>query len=376
MKSEERNFQSAHEIGKICNSLLDRKVLCEFFLEISQSFIQSSAGFLYLLGANDQIWLETSIGSSDVKPEEIEKDAQSIVEKGRPVLRDKAILVPLLVRNTPIGAVCFFKGPSGGVFTQQDLDIIFDLASQASSSLKNLFLFEENVRMEKLAAIGETISMVMHEIKNIIQIAKLSDELVRRGLKDRNQRFIDHGLEGMSKAIHQMDGFVWDMLSLTKDYKIEAQKVNIPDLLKELQHDLQAKADQLSVKLDFQAEGITDVFADSRSLYRAFVNLTQNAMEACGKEDSWVRIRVRPQNDEMYVITIEDNGEGMSAEVKARLFQAFFSTKGKKGTGLGLLIASKTFHAHRGSVQVESELGKGTKFIISLALNPSIEASA
>jgi len=166
------------------------------------------------------------------------------------------------------------------------------------------------------------------------------------------------------------------MLSLTKDYKVEAQKVNVPEFLLGLAKDLQGRAEQLSVRLDFQAEGVAEVYADSRSLYRALLNLAQNAIEACNKDDSWVKIRVLPKDNDFYLITIEDNGEGMSSEVKARLFQAFFSTKGKKGTGLGLLIAFKTFHAHQGAVQVESELGKGTKFIITLARNPSSEASS
>jgi len=372
MTRPDHDYQSAHEIGKIFNSLLDRKVLSEFFLESTRNFVPADASFLFLAGSNEQIWLETQSGNLEKSADEVERAACSILEKGRPFFDETSLFVPLLVRNSPIGIACFFRKAGSPAFARKDLDLVFDLASQAASALKNLFLFEENLRMARLAAIGETVSMVMHEIKNILQIAKLSDELFRRGIKDKNQKFIDHGLEGMSKAIHQMDGFVWDMLSLTKDYRIECQKINFKTFLAELEGDLSGKAKQLEVKLDFQVDGdLEEVNADSRSLYRAVLNLAQNAMEACSKENSWVRIRARSCDRESYEITIEDNGEGMSPEVKGRLFQAFFSTKGKQGTGLGLLIASKTFHAHHGTVQVESELGKGTSFKVVLPKNPS-----
>jgi len=63
---------------------------------------------------------------------------------------------------------------------------------------------------------------------------------------------------------------------------------------------------------------------------------------------------------------IEDNGQGMSAEVKARIFEAFFSTKGQKGTGLGLMIIDRTLKMHHGEIRVESEEGKGTTFTLTL----------
>ncbi|HNV85689.1 MAG TPA: ATP-binding protein [Candidatus Omnitrophota bacterium] len=372
MTNPDHDYQSAHEIGKIFNSLLDRQVLSEFFLESARNLVPADASLLFLVGSNEQIWLEAQTGDPGKPTVEIEREAHAVLDKGHPALDGRSLFVPLLARNNPVGIACFFRKPGEPVFERRDLDLVFDLASQAASALKNLFLFEENVRMARLAAIGETVSMVMHEIKNILQIAKLSDELFRRGIKDKNQKFIDHGLEGMSKAIHQMDGFVWDMLSLTKDYKIECQKVDLKVLLSELEQDLSGKAKQLEVKLDFRAEdGLGPVNADNRSLYRAILNLAQNAMEACGKDESWVRIRAKSCDSESYEITIEDNGEGMSPEVKGRLFQAFFSTKGKQGTGLGLLIASRTFHAHHGVVQVESELGKGTLFKVTLPKNPS-----
>ena len=315
---------------------------------------------------NDQIWLESSTGPSKEAGAEIEAEAQTTLQSGKPVLKTTSMFLPLIVRNSAIGVACFLK-TSGTPFTQKDLDLGFDLASQLAGALKNLLLFEENLKMERLATVGQTVSMVMHEIKNIIQVAKLADELIRRGVRDKNEKFLSHGLEGTAKAIHEMDGFVWDMLSLTKDYKIETQKVRIQSLLEELFNDLHEKAEQIQIKLDFQTEEpFPEVDADGRSLYRVFLNLVQNSMQACEKDESYIRIRVRSKNESHYEVVIEDNGRGMTPEVRAKIFQAFFSTKGRQGTGLGLMIVDRTLKAHRGEIQLDSEAGKGTTFTITL----------
>ncbi len=365
MPLQNNEYQSAHEIGKIYNSLIDKKILCDFFLESVFSFINPSQGLLFLSGLNDQIWLESSIGSSDANPKEIEARAQAVLKEGKPLLTERALFLPLLVRNSVIGAACFLR--DSGDFNQKEFDLAFDLASQLAGALKNIFLFEESLKMERLAAVGQTISMVMHELKNIIQIAKLADELTRKGIRDQNQKFLTHGLEGTAKALRDMDGFIWDMLSLTRGFRIEPKKMRVQALLDELYKDLFEKAEQLHTHLDFQVEdSFPEVELDARSFYRVLLNLVQNAIEACDKEESYIRIRVRSVDNDSYQITIEDNGKGMTAEVKAKLFQAFFSTKGHKGNGLGLAIVERTIKEHRGEIHLESEAGKGSVFTIKL----------
>lgn len=265
-----------------------------------------------------------------------------------------------------MGTACFLKAP-GGSFSAEEVEIAFELASQMSGALRNLILHEENLKMERLAAVGETLSMVMHEIKNIIQIAKLSDELIRRGLKTNNEKFLTHGLDGAARALKEMDGFVWDMLSLTKDYAVEPQRIHPAEILAEVRQDLADKAGGLGIALEVEAdETLGNVEGDRRSLYRAVLNLVQNAFEACDKDPSWIRMGVHPAGAEHYQISVADNGKGMSAEVRAKIFQAFFSTKGRKGNGLGLMIVERTCKAHHGRIEFESEPGRGTTFTITL----------
>ncbi len=371
MPNEDKDFQSAHEIGRVYQSLVNKKILCDFFLESVFPFIGASQGYLFLRGTKDQIWLESNSGPVKECPVQIESQACVVLRGGKPVVKDGVLFVPLIVRNGVIGVACFSKD-RGLSFDKKDIELAFDLASQLSGALKNVLLHEENLKIEKLAAVGETLSMVMHELKNIIQIAKLADELIRKGLKDHNERFLTHGLEGIAKALRDMDGFVWDMLSLSKDFTIEPHKINLRSLVDELKNDLDEKARELSIELDFQVEdSFPQVDADGRSLYRALLNMVQNSIEACDKDDSWVRIRAKSKDKDFYEIVVEDNGKGMTPEVKAKIFQAFFSTKGRKGNGLGLIILDRTCKAHQGSIRVESELGSGTKFTLTFPKNLS-----
>ncbi len=359
------DFQAAHEIGKIYNSFLDKTYLCDFFLESAVSLIEAGEGFLFLAGRDQKMWLESRTPFSEDPVADLQAAAEAAFKSGKPIFKDKELFIPLIVRSGAIGMACFLRNGTAA-FSKKDFDLATDLSSQLASALKNILLFEENLKMERLAAIGQTTSMVIHEIKNIIQLAKFADEYLNIGITKKDEKFLTKGLDRMRKAIREMDGFTYEMLSLTKDYKIQPQQIDWPGLLGELKMDLNEKAQQYNVELDFEVEGeLGTVLGESRSLYRAVLNMVKNAIEACDKEKSFIRIRIQSKDADQYVITIEDNGQGMTDEVKAKMFQAFFSTKGERGTGLGLLVIDRTVKAHAGKIALESEYGKGTKFTLT-----------
>jgi signal transduction histidine kinase len=366
MGDRDRDFQAAHEMGKIYHSIAEKSVLCDFFLPSVWPFIRTDQCYLFLAGVRRQLWLEAGSPGTDAPPD-MEKQAEEVFREGKPVLEPCRMLVPLLAGSTALGVACFVRNGGDQEFTRQDLELAADLTMHLAAALKAITLFEENLKMERLAAVGETLGMVMHEVKNIVQVAKLAEELLRRGLKTQNEKFVAHGMEGIAKATREMDGFVWDMLSLTRNYRLEWQKVRMQSILEELSRDLEDKAAALQAKLDFEVEAdFPEIDADGRALYRALLNLVQNALDACDKEESLIRVRVRSRDEKRYDIVIQDNGRGMDQKVQANLFQAFFSSKGKKGTGLGLMIVDRTVKAHHGEIHFESELGQGSTFTVTL----------
>ena len=189
------------------------------------------------------------------------------------------------------------------------------------------------------------------------------------GMEKKKEEFLERGIRGVGKAIRDMDGFVYEMLSLTKDYKISPETFSLQTLFGELEEDLRQKAEQFGVKLECQIDkDFPETEGEPRSLYRSLLNLVKNAIEASdsNKPDAYVRVCAMVKDGGRYEITISDNGTGMSDETKAKLFQAFFSTKGERGTGLGLLVIDRTVRAHHGELKVDSQLGRGTTFTLTL----------
>jgi signal transduction histidine kinase len=111
------------------------------------------------------------------------------------------------------------------------------------------------------------------------------------------------------------------------------------------------------------------VMADPKAMYRCVLNLVQNAVEACEKDDSLVTVSTRIVPSERRLrIMVSDTGCGISPANQEKLFRVFFSTKGAKGIGLGLAVTEKIVTEQGGRMRVESEPGKGSLFVIELPL--------
>lgn len=368
MNTSGQVYQSAHELGRIYDAISDSKILIEFFLNTVPKFISAKQGYLFLAGKNQSLWLEASQPFLKETCADLKEEVRKSFEAGKPSAKGRLLFLPVIARNTSLGIACFERGFDLPAFDSREVELGFDLASQFSGALKNILLFEENLRMERLAAVGQAMGMVLHEIKNILQLAKFSDELIRIGIQEKKESFLEKGLAKMAKTLREMDGLTREMLSLTKDYQLQPEKVNLPAMLEELKNDLAENAASHQVRLDFSAEiGFPIIEGDGHSIYRALLNLVKNAFEAFQeKSDACIKIRAQIPDVEHYQLIVEDNASGMSEEVRARLFEAFFSTKGKHGTGLGLMVVARTVKMHQGKIHVESEFGKGTRFILTL----------
>lgn len=370
MQPRDRDFQSAHEIGKIYQSLTDRVSLCGFFLDSAVKFAGAAEGHLFLSGREDRLWLETStVPENPAAAKAVQAAAQDTAVNGKPRQMPHTLFVPLFAGNTVLGVAVLTRPETESPFEREDLDLAVGMAAQMAGSLKNLLLFEENLKMERLAAVGQTTGMVLHEIKNIMQLARLSYDFIKRGMENKKEHFLQRGMKNIERALRELDGFTMDMLSLTKEYALETEKTRIEDIFHDLKEDLTDKAADYQISLEFIVEkDFPEIEADKRALYRALLNLVKNAIEAVDtdKEERWVRVGAASAGPDQYLITIEDNGMGMTEETRAKLFEAFFSTKGKKGTGLGLMIIDKTVRTHRGEIRIESEERKGTRFLLTL----------
>jgi signal transduction histidine kinase len=165
---------------------------------------------------------------------------------------------------------------------------------------------------------------------------------------------------------------VLNMLSYARDRKPAVQPTDINRLCSDLVSLVtqQAKEKQVSVNLK-PDESLPKMLVDSTGLRRSLLNLLGNAVDACAESKGTVTVGVEADGKEWYNVRIADTGTGISPENLKKLFIMFFSTKGNRGTGLGLPVSQKIIAEHGGRLDVSSAVGEGTTFTAVLPYNSS-----
>lgn len=233
-------------------------------------------------------------------------------------------------------------------------------------------LEQELIRSERLAAIGQTVAGVAHGVKNILHGFKGGSYLVETGLKKNDILKLQEGWQMVKRNIERTSGLVMDLLSYAKQREPEYQQCVPNDIVKDVCELFALTAEENRVKLlqDLD-QSLEEAVLDPQTLHRSLSNLISNGLDACILEqdpDKSLQVTVKTRAEEGKWIRLEviDNGSGMSQEVQKILFTSFFSTKGAKGTGLGLLVTRKLIEEHQGKIEVTSTPGQGSTFRVWL----------
>ena len=174
----------------------------------------------------------------------------------------------------------------------------------------------------------------------------------------------------IQKNIKHTSELVMDLLSYSKVREPEYEICNPNDIAEDVCQVLEETAREHNVLMVKEFDpSISQVAIDSRSIHTTLMNLVSNAIDACVFDDTpgkslQVKLKTAFEDGNIVRFDVIDNGMGMNKEVKNKIFTSFFSTKGHKGTGLGLLVARKLIEDHSGTIDVLSELGTGTTFIV------------
>jgi signal transduction histidine kinase len=197
--------------------------------------------------------------------------------------------------------------------------------------------------------------------------------------KDKPER-VEKGWEMVQRNVERIRSMVLDILYYAKDRELAVEDVDLAALVSEFREGLEKKASDADTTFEVDIAPDTGVFpGDPQAIRAMLLNLLENSLDACrmdkDKDSHAIRLGIR-RDPQVMVIEVEDNGMGMDQETREKLFSLFFSSKGIKGTGLGLFISNKIVDKHGGSIGVDSEPGRGAKFEIRLPLvaSPSIKS--
>jgi len=331
----------------------------------------ANSGFVAILGAlkaNDPIWqtwkkyyLWTSItyfaGAS----------AAAVIAKLMVQFGFYALIITL-----PIIAIVFFTYRT----YLKNIEASMNQADQAERHVEELSHYiaeQERIReqfsqMEKLSALGELASGVAHDFNNTLAgilgraqlILRTNDpEKIQRGLN-----IIIKTAEDGAKTVKRIQDFARQR----RDHDFEPVAIDsilfdVSEITRPRWKD-RAEASNIQIALDLQIRSKARVMGDESELREVLVNMVFNAVDAMPNGGN-LTLAAEDVGDSV-VISIGDTGTGMPVEVKSRIFDPFFTTKGKAGMGLGLAVSFGIIRRHEGSVEVESEVGAGTKFRISL----------
>ncbi|MBW1720480.1 MAG: PAS domain S-box protein [Deltaproteobacteria bacterium] len=233
-------------------------------------------------------------------------------------------------------------------------------------------LQKEKEQSERMAAIGETVAGVAHYIKNILNGLKGGGYVINSGIRKKDMALVEKAWRMLEKSIEQIGQIVMDMLVYAKDRKPEFRPVDPNELVMNVIGLMGERAELAGVQLVHRLDPeLGEVSMDRTAIHHCLLNLVSNAIDACTLEGitrGRGKVIVMTDRPEGWSVRfrIVDNGTGMDEETQKRLFTGFFSTKGYKGTGLGLPVTLKIVKEHGGELTYESEPGKGTTFTLLL----------
>ena len=309
---------------------------------------------------------------------------------GQSVLRTgvhEAICVPMQGRYgqigvlyvdtvTPLGEV---MASGGQHFSDEHLKLMVAIGHQAALAVEDTRYYSAMVQSERLAAVGQTIATLSHHIKNILQGIHGGSYLVEMGLDKNDLGVTDKGWGIVRRNQHKISSLVMDMLSFSKDRKPEPSPSDIPALLAEIVETVKQRAEDAGISVHCTApDNFPVILCDTEALSRAILNVVTNAIDAVEERaDGKVDITTEIDGErEVVQVRVTDNGPGIPAETLPHIFNLFVSTKGAKGTGLGLTVSQKILREHGGSISVESTATHGTCFTLSFPLLFSDQAAS
>ena len=249
----------------------------------------------------------------------------------------------------------------GALFIYRDISELRQLEAQV-------------IQSEKLATLGQMAAGVVHELNNPLTSIQVYADYLQQKLRQSGHDAGDVAkIERISQSAARVLRFTRDLITYARPSDDAPTNMSVVESLEQAigfcEHVLADRGAQ--VQRHF-AEEVPKVLAIKEQLVQVWVNLITNASQAMPERGGELSVSVEQVDDKELAVRIRDNGSGIAESIRERLFEPFFSTKNEgEGTGLGLSIVKSIVDRHAGRIEVESELGMGTEFVVYLPFRRS-----
>jgi PAS domain S-box-containing protein len=371
---EEKVFQSERKYRSLYETSIDGIVS----VNLEGRITECNDAYAHMLGySKDELKEMTYIQLTPEKWHQIEQGIirEQVTKRGHSDLYEKEYIrkdgsiIPISIRTwlvrderwAPIGMWAIVRDITRSKHLENELkrysEHLEHLVEERTKKLKDA---------ERLAAIGETAAMVGHDIRNPLQTVEGAVYLAKEEIKALPSRTQEIGnIEEMLNSIHEETTYVNKIVSDLQDYarllEPQLEEIDTKQLINSILVTVQIPS---TVEVSFTVEqDCCTMIADPTMIKRILANLITNALQAM-PDGGKIVITAIKKGDEVH-LSVQDTGQGIPDENRAKIFQPLFSTKAK-GQGFGLAVVKRLVEAHNGTITFNSEVGKGTTFIVAL----------
>jgi two-component system NtrC family sensor kinase len=274
--------------------------------------------------------------------------------------------VPLVAKGEVLGVMHIDTKESVHAFSEDDLTFLSSLANELAVWLDYLKLQDDMIRNERMAAIGQTITGIAHNVKNILLLSKAGSQLMDRNLEDGSLDTVRENWGIIKRAIDNISNLVQDMLEYSRPRIAEKTTCDVNAIIRDtcmtFEHQLTEKNIELLFDLD---SNLSAFLLDAKGFEKCLLNLLTNAYEAITHQQGKISVKTQLTSDGALVVYFRDNGVGIPSDKIHKIFYPFFTTKGSRGTGIGLAMTKKFIDDMGGKIAVDSSEEEGTTFTIT-----------
>ncbi|MDF1809461.1 MAG: ATP-binding protein [Phycisphaerales bacterium] len=290
-----------------------------------------------------------------------------------------AICSPISFGDHYFGAIYIDSSTQNHAFIKEQLALLNAVGQHTGLAMANADEHLKRVNSERMAAIGETVASLSHSIKNILQGLRGGADVVEIGLHKSDLAITKNGWGILRRNLDRIASLTMNMLAFGRKLQLELELARLSKIAEDCAQLLEKQCYEKGIALIVDADPeMPPIMVDPNLLHQALMNLLTNAIEAVEPSVGVITVRVafnesRPDPNvpgamlrPAATITVIDNGPGVREDKLAWIFEPFNTTKGLKGTGLGLAVTKRIVYEHKGRIRLESTPGKGASFRIIL----------
>jgi len=274
------------------------------------------------------------------------------------------ICVPIVGKNDVLGLLYAQSDNLIAPITKDDATFASAVANELALNIDNIRFLAKALKNERMAGVGLTIGNLAHNIKNLIALNQSASQLMDRHIAASEDDQMEKCWQWMQQSLAGINQLATDILDYVKEDQFLNRPTDINKAIMKYRHSLERRFSHEGISFDFALSAENPVWMmDEIQFQRALLNLVINAADAIkDKKRGKIRISTEVKPNRCLTVSVVDNGCGIPSSKMDKVLDLFFTTKGTKGTGLGLPMVQKFVEKSGGKLTFKSREGIGSKF--------------